>query len=68
MWYDSGGQVSQSAKGQDRRIGVIGHGDSPVRKASTNLVGGRTIKANRLKRFKSIGLSFWMLPDLAHAA
>ena len=38
--------------------------DSPVRKASTK----RTIKANRLKRFKSIGLSFLMLRILAHAA
>lgn len=38
--------------------------DSPIRKASTK----RTIKANRLERFKSIGLSFLILRILAHAA
>ena len=38
--------------------------DSPVRKASTK----RTIKANRLKRFKAIGRSFLMLRILAHEA
>ncbi|QYK49196.1 MAG: hypothetical protein KF838_04920 [Phycisphaeraceae bacterium] len=48
-------------------IGLGGHRDSPVREASTT-VGGRTIKANRLRWFKSIGLSFWMRRTVGHAA
>jgi hypothetical protein len=54
----------QSAQGLHRRVGVIGRVDSPVRKASTK----RTIKANRLKRFKSIDPFFLMLRTLAHAS